>query len=184
MWIILFTQQFQTCTSGEYNPQECIKTNVNGAENIITASINNKVKKVIALSTDKAVSPLNLYGASKLAADKLFISANNLVGANEPTRFSIVRYGNVTGSRGSVLPLFKKHLNNKKKYFPITHKSMTRFWITLDEGVKFVLEALSKAKGGEIFIPKMPSIKIVDLARALNSNFKLKIIGIRPGEKF
>lgn len=169
--------------AAEYNPQECIKTNVNGAENIITASIINRVKKVIALSTDKAVSPLNLYGASKLAADKLFISANNLVGANEPTRFSIVRYGNVIGSRGSVLPLFRKYLSKKKNYFPITDKDMTRFWISLDEGVKFVLDMLSKSNGGEIFIPKMPSIKIVDLAKALNNKYNLKIIGIRPGEK-
>ena len=169
--------------AAEYNPQECIKTNVNGAENIITASITNKVKKVIALSTDKAVSPVNLYGASKLAADKLFISANNLVGANEPTRFSIVRYGNVIGSRGSVLPFFKKHLKEKKNYFPITNKEMTRFWISLDQGVKFVLHTFSIAKGGEIFIPKMPSIKIIDLAKSLNNKFKLKIIGIRPGEK-
>lgn len=169
--------------AAEYNPQECIKTNVNGAENIIAASIINRVKKVIALSTDKAVSPLNLYGASKLAADKLFISANNLVGANEPTRFSIVRYGNVIGSRGSVLPLFRKYLSKKKNYFPITDKDMTRFWISLDEGVKFVLDMFSKANGGEIFIPKMPSIKITDLAKALNKKYKLKIIGIRPGEK-
>ena len=169
--------------AAEYNPFEFIKTNILGSQNIVEAALNSNIKKVIALSTDKAVSPLNLYGASKLAADKLFISANNLVGANEPTRFSIVRYGNVIGSRGSVLPLFRKYLSKKKNYFPITDKDMTRFWISLDEGVKFVLDMFSKANGGEIFIPKMPSIKITDLAKALNKKYKLKIIGIRPGEK-
>ena len=168
--------------AAEYNPQECIKTNINGAENVILASIECKVKKVIALSTDKAASPLNLYGASKLASDKLFISANNLVGSRD-IKFSVVRYGNVIGSRGSVLPFFLKLLKNKTKFLPITDKLMTRFWISLDEGTNFVLRTFKIMQGGEIFIPKIPSIRIIDLAKALDSKIKIKFIGIRPGEK-
>ena len=168
--------------AAEYNPQECIKTNIIGAENVINASIYCSVKKVIALSTDKAANPINLYGASKLASDKLFIGANNLVG-NGITRFSLVRYGNVIGSRGSVLPLFLKMIKIKKSFLPITDQRMTRFWISLDEGVKFVFKSFERMKGGEIFIPKIPSIKILDLIKAIDAKIKIKKIGIRPGEK-
>mgnify|MGYP001211472274 CR=1 FL=1 len=168
--------------SSEYNPIECIKTNIIGAENVIQAAIHNNVKKVIALSTDKASNPLNLYGATKLASDKLFIAANNIVGKTK-TRFSVVRYGNVIGSRGSVIPLFKKLISQEAKFLPVTHKEMTRFWISLKEGVDFVIKSFYRMHGGEIFIPKLPSIKILDLIKALNKNIKIKYTGIRPGEK-
>ncbi len=166
----------------EYNPIEFIKTNVVGAENIIQASINQKVKKIIALSTDKAANPINLYGATKLAADKLFTSANNLVG-KQNTKFSVVRYGNVLGSRGSVLPYFRNLLQKGEKTLPITHKEMTRFWITLEQAVDFVLYSLKIMSGGEILVPKLPSVKILDLAKSMQKNIKIKYIGIRPGEK-
>lgn len=166
----------------EYNPMECIKTNIHGAQNVINASIKNRVEKVIALSTDKACNPVNLYGATKLASDKLFIAANNIVGIS-PTRFSVVRYGNVVGSRGSVVPLFKKLIENGAKELPITDEKMTRFWITLEDGVKFVLKNFERMQGGELFIPKIPSMKITDLAATLAPNLPTKIIGIRPGEK-
>ncbi|WP_096027510.1 UDP-N-acetylglucosamine 4,6-dehydratase (inverting) [Campylobacter lanienae] len=166
----------------EYNPMECIKTNIHGAQNVINASIKNRVEKVIALSTDKACNPVNLYGATKLASDKLFIAANNIVGLT-PTRFSVVRYGNVVGSRGSVVPLFKKLIENGAKELPITDERMTRFWITLEDGVKFVLKNFERMQGGELFIPKIPSMKITDLAATLAPNLPTKIIGIRPGEK-
>ena len=166
----------------EYNPMECIKTNIHGAQNVINASIKNRVEKVIALSTDKACNPVNLYGATKLASDKLFIAANNIVGI-APTRFSVVRYGNVVGSRGSVVPLFKKLIANGAKELPITDEKMTRFWITLEDGVKFVLKHFERMQGGELFIPKIPSMKITDLAATLAPNLPTKIIGIRPGEK-
>ena len=166
----------------EYNPMECIKTNIHGAQNVINASIKNRVEKVIALSTDKACNPVNLYGATKLASDKLFIAANNIVGL-APTRFSVVRYGNVVGSRGSVVPLFKKLIENGAKELPITDEKMTRFWITLEDGVKFVLKNFERMQGGELFIPKIPSMKITDLAATLAPNLPTKIIGIRPGEK-
>ncbi|WP_096016712.1 UDP-N-acetylglucosamine 4,6-dehydratase (inverting) [Campylobacter lanienae] len=166
----------------EYNPMECIKTNIHGAQNVINASIKNRVEKVIALSTDKACNPVNLYGATKLASDKLFIAANNIVGL-APTRFSVVRYGNVVGSRGSVVPLFKKLIENGAKELPITDERMTRFWITLEDGVKFVLKNFERMQGGELFIPKIPSMKITDLAATLAPNLPTKIIGIRPGEK-
>lgn len=166
----------------EYNPMECIKTNIHGAQNVINASIKNRVEKVIALSTDKACNPVNLYGATKLASDKLFIAANNIVGL-APTRFSVVRYGNVVGSRGSVVPLFKKLIANGAKELPITDERMTRFWITLEDGVKFVLKNFERMQGGELFIPKIPSMKITDLAATLAPNLPTKIIGIRPGEK-
>ena len=168
--------------AAEYNPEECIKTNIYGAENIVNASIECGVGKTIALSTDKAVNPINLYGASKLASDKLFQAARNLSG-NQKSSFSVVRYGNVVGSRGSVLPFFSKMIKEKAKYLPITHEDMTRFWITLDQGVNFVINSFKMMKGGEIFVPKMPSINIVDLAKSLSSKVKLKKIGIRPGEK-
>ena len=168
--------------AAEYNPVECIKTNIHGAENIIDAAFNNNVKKVIALSTDKAASPINLYGATKLVSDKLFVAANNARGSNE-TRFSVVRYGNVVGSRGSVVPFFSKLIKDGATSLPITDIRMTRFWITLQEGVNFVLKNFERMKGGEIFIPKIPSINVVDLASAMAPNLKQKIIGIRPGEK-
>jgi len=166
----------------EYNPMECIKTNINGAQNVIDAAMENRVKKIIALSTDKAANPVNLYGATKLASDKLFIAANNLVGDRD-IQFSVVRYGNVVGSRGSVVPFFKKLIQNGEKELPITDEKMTRFFITLEDGVKFVLKNFQRMKGGEIFIPKIPSMKIVDMAKALAPNLPYKVIGIRPGEK-
>ena len=160
---------------------ECIKTNIIGAENVIKAALANNVKKVVALSTDKAVDPVNLYGATKLAAEKLFISANNIFG-NKPTRFSVVRYGNVIGSRGSVVEVFNKILATNKP-FPITDKNMTRFWMTIDESVNLVLRSLKLMNGGETYIPKIPSIRILDLAKSFDPNKKINFIGIRPGEK-
>ena len=166
----------------EYNPMEAIKTNVLGANNVIDAAIDTGVKKVIALSTDKAVNPINLYGATKLASDKLFIAANNMKGTKD-IRFSVVRYGNVMASRGSVIPLFRELAKKGAKKLPITHPDMTRFWITLDEAVNFVLMAFETMQGGEIFVPKIPSMKITDLAKAIAPNCEFDIIGIRPGEK-
>jgi UDP-N-acetylglucosamine 4,6-dehydratase len=168
--------------AAEYNPMECIKTNIHGAENVIRASIANQVSKVIALSTDKAANPINLYGATKLASDKLFIAANNITGGGK-TRFSAVRYGNVVGSRGSVVPLFKKLIEDGVESLPITHPDMTRFWITLQDGVDFVLKNFARMQGGELFVPKIPSIRITDLASAYAPEVKQDIIGIRPGEK-
>jgi len=166
----------------EYNPMECIKTNIMGAQNVIDASIAEGVRKVIALSTDKAASPINLYGASKLASDKLFVAANNLRGEND-IAFSVVRYGNVLGSRGSVVPFFKKLLSEGAKELPVTDERMTRFWITLQEGVDFVLKNFERMQGGEIFIPKIPSMKVIDMAKTLAPDLPIKIVGIRPGEK-
>jgi len=166
----------------EYNPMECIKTNINGAQNVIDAAIENKVTKVIALSTDKAANPVNLYGATKLASDKLFVAANNLVGEQD-TSFAVVRYGNVVGSRGSVVPFFRKLINEGAKELPITDERMTRFFITLEDGVNFVLKNFERMKGGEIFIPKIASMKITDMAHAIAPNLSHKNIGIRPGEK-
>lgn len=164
----------------EYNPMECVKTNILGAENIVNACLETSVEKVVALSTDKAAAPINLYGATKLASDKLFIAANNIKGSN-PISFSIVRYGNVMGSNGSVIPYF---LNNRKKgVLPITDPKMTRFNISLAEGVNMVLHALETAWGGELFVPKIPSYKIMDVAKAIGPNCEYKIVGIRPGEK-
>ena len=168
--------------AAEYNPMECLKTNVNGAQNVIQAAIETGVKRVIALSTDKAANPINLYGASKLASDKLFSAANNIVGSKE-TRFSIVRYGNVVGSRGSVVPLFQRIIAERGSHFPITDARMTRFWITLEDGVEFVLKNFVRMQGGEIFVPKIPSVRITDLAKAMAPEKEIKIIGIRPGEK-
>ncbi|MEK3643911.1 UDP-N-acetylglucosamine 4,6-dehydratase (inverting) [Aeribacillus sp. FSL M8-0235] len=165
----------------EYNPFEAVKTNIYGAQNIIEAAIDRGVKRVIALSTDKAAAPINLYGATKLASDKLFVAANSYVGEKE-TRFAVVRYGNVVGSRGSVVPLFKKMAAEGKK-LPITDERMTRFWITLDQGVQFVIDSLARMKGGEIFVPKISSMKVVDLAKAIAPEAEIEIIGIRPGEK-
>jgi UDP-N-acetylglucosamine 4,6-dehydratase/5-epimerase len=166
----------------EYNPFECIKTNVYGAQNVINAAIEAGVEKVIALSTDKAANPVNLYGASKLASDKLFVAANNMVGTRK-TRFSVVRYGNVVGSRGSVVPYFRKLLQEGAVDLPITDARMTRFWITLDDGVDFVLKAFQRMHGGEIFVPKIPSARITDLAEAVGAGMPHRIVGIRPGEK-
>ncbi len=166
----------------EYNPMECIKTNIYGAQNVIDAALECGVQKVIALSTDKAANPINLYGATKLASDKLFIAANNIRGARR-TQFAVVRYGNVVGSRGSVVPLFKKLIAEGVKELPITEAEMTRFWITLEQGVNFVLKNFERMQGGEIFIPKIPSMKMVDLAKSMAPQLGVKIIGIRPGEK-
>ncbi|MDQ1297741.1 MAG: UDP-N-acetylglucosamine 4,6-dehydratase/5-epimerase [Campylobacterota bacterium] len=166
----------------EYNPMECIKTNINGAQNVIDASLHCNVSHVIALSTDKAASPINLYGATKLASDKLFVAANNIRGGKD-IRFSVVRYGNVLGSRGSVVPFFQKLISEGAAELPITDERMTRFWITLQEGVDFVLKNFQRMHGGEIFIPKIPSMKVVDVARAIAPDIPHKNVGIRPGEK-
>ncbi len=166
--------------AAEYNPQECINTNINGAINVIFASLEKGVKKVLALSTDKACNPINLYGATKLASDKLFVSANNL-GGKKKTSFSLVRYGNVLNSRGSVIPFFKRLIKEKKKYIPLTDEKMSRFFIKVEDGAKFVLESFLRMHGGEIFVPKLPTIFIKDLISAFNK--KYEIVGIRPGEK-
>ncbi|MCB5227759.1 UDP-N-acetylglucosamine 4,6-dehydratase (inverting) [Alishewanella sp. 16-MA] len=168
--------------AAEYNPTECIRTNINGAENVINAAIDCNVEKVIALSTDKAANPVNLYGATKLASDKLFVAANNMVGGSRP-RFSVVRYGNVVGSRGSVVPFFQQLIDNGSDHLPVTHQDMTRFWISLQQGVDFVLKNFERMLGGEIFVPKIPSIRITDLAKAMAPDLPIKIVGIRPGEK-
>lgn len=168
--------------AAEYNPMECIKTNIHGAENVIHAALLNNVEKVIALSTDKAANPINLYGATKLASDKLFVAANNVAGGHK-TRFAAVRYGNVVGSRGSVVPFFQKLINSGADSLPITDERMTRFWITLQDGVDFVLKNFERMFGGEIFVPKIPSVRVVDLATAMAPNLAHKFVGIRPGEK-
>jgi UDP-N-acetylglucosamine 4,6-dehydratase/5-epimerase len=168
--------------AAEYNPMEFVKTNIHGAENIINAALACDVKKVIALSTDKAANPINLYGATKLASDKIFIAANNITGTKNNI-FSVVRYGNVIGSRGSVVPLFYDLIKNKSIYLPITDVKMTRFWLSLEDSVNFVISSFEKMMGGEVFVPKIPSVKITDLAKAMNNKAKFKIIGIRPGEK-
>jgi UDP-N-acetylglucosamine 4,6-dehydratase len=168
--------------AAEYNPNECIKTNINGAQNVIDAAISANVKRVIALSTDKAANPVNLYGATKLASDKLFVAANNISGARGP-RFSVVRYGNVVGSRGSVVPFYRNLLQRGCKALPLTHEEMTRFWITLDQGVDFVIKDFQRMQGGEIFVPKIPSIRITDLIEAMSGHKDYELVGIRPGEK-
>ncbi|HWV54442.1 UDP-N-acetylglucosamine 4,6-dehydratase (inverting) [Pseudorhodoplanes sp.] len=166
----------------EYNPFECIHTNVYGAENVVRAALRQNVKRVIALSTDKAANPINLYGSSKLASDKIFVAANHLAG-KDGTRFAVVRYGNVFGSRGSVVPFFQRLIAGGATKLPITHPDMTRFWIGLGQGVEFVLSCLSMMRAGEIFVPKIPSMKVVDLARCLAPDLPHEIVGIRPGEK-
>lgn len=168
--------------AAEYNPMECIKTNIHGAQNVITAAIANGVEKVIALSTDKAAAPVNLYGATKLASDKLFVAANNITGGHV-TKFSVVRYGNVVGSRGSVVPFFKQLVAEGAQELPVTHPEMTRFWITLEQGIGFVLKNFARMQGGEIFMPKIPSMRIMDLVESIAPGISVKIIGIRPGEK-
>jgi len=169
-------------TIAEYNPFECIQTNVHGAQNVVTAAIKRGVKRVVALSTDKAANPINLYGASKLASDKIFCAATALAGANGPT-FSVVRYGNVVGSRGSVAPFFQKLVAEGASELPITDERMTRFWITLDQGVNFVLSSLELMGGGEVFVPKIPSMSTVEMAHAIAPHLPHRIVGIRPGEK-
>ena len=180
--IVIHAAAMKIVPSAEYNPMECIKTNIHGAENVIDAAISNKVSKVIALSTDKAADPISLYGATKLASDKLFVSANNIVGSKD-TRFSVVRYGNVVGSRGSVVPFFKKLIENSSSFIPITDIRMTRFWITLDQGIDYVFKTIELSQGGEIFVPKVPSVRIIDLAKSMAPDLEQKIIGMRPGEK-
>lgn len=178
--IVVHAAALKQIPAAEYNPFEFVKTNVLGAQNIIEAAIDCGVKKVIALSTDKAANPINLYGATKLCSDKLFVAGNSYVG-DQDTSFSVVRYGNVVGSRGSVIPFFLEQRTNGK--LPITDPRMTRFWITLEQGVNFVLQSLSKMTRGEIFVPKLPSMKVTDLARTLAPECEIEIVGIRPGEK-
>lgn len=168
--------------AAEYNPMECIKTNIMGAQNVIEAAIEAGVNRVIALSTDKAANPVNLYGATKLASDKLFVAANNISGA-DGTRFAVVRYGNVVGSRGSVVPFFKKRVAEGKLPLPVTHTEMTRFWLRLEQGVEFVVKNFQRMRGGEIFVPKIPSVNILDLVEAISGSREHEVIGIRPGEK-
>jgi len=179
--IIIHAAAIKHVPIAEYNPMECIKTNIHGAENVIRAALDNNVEHVMALSTDKAANPINLYGATKLASDKLFVAANNMSGGR--TKFAVVRYGNVVGSRGSVVPFFKNLIKEGADSLPITHKDMTRFWITLQQGVDFVLKCMERMDGGEIFVPKIPSVRIVDLAKAMAPDLPIKTIGIRPGEK-
>lgn len=178
--IVIHAAAMKHVDACEYNPFEAIKTNIHGAQNIIDAAIDKGVEKVIALSTDKACSPINLYGATKLASDKLFIAANAYVGEKK-TKFAVVRYGNVVGSRGSVVPFFKKM--RETGVLPVTDERMTRFWITLEHGVQFVIDNLSRMHGGELFVPKIPSMNIMDLAKAIGPDCEIKIVGIRPGEK-
>lgn len=180
--IVIHAAALKQVPAAEYNPSECIQTNIIGAENVVWASLANRVHKVVALSTDKACNPINLYGATKLASDKTFVAANNLSG-DIGTRFCVVRYGNVAGSRGSVVPLFQRLIAAGAKALPITDPRMTRFWITLDQGVNFVLSCLELTRGGEIFVPKIPSMAVTDLAHAMSPHLALTQIGIRPGEK-
>jgi UDP-N-acetylglucosamine 4,6-dehydratase/5-epimerase len=180
--IVIHAAALKHVPVAEYNPMECIKTNIHGAENVITAALDNEVRYVIALSTDKAANPVNLYGATKLASDKLFIAANNVTGGHR-TRFAVVRYGNVLGSRGSVVPFFAKLIEEGASELPVTDLAMTRFWITLQQGVDFVLKNLQRMHGGELFVPKIPSMRIGDLVKAMGDDMKCRVIGIRPGEK-
>ncbi|WP_114095709.1 UDP-N-acetylglucosamine 4,6-dehydratase (inverting) [Thalassospira xiamenensis] len=180
--IVVHAAAMKHVTAAEYNPTECIATNIDGAQNLVEAAIDNNVKRVVALSTDKAANPINLYGATKLCSDKLFVAGNNLSGKSH-TRFSVVRYGNVAGSRGSVIPFFKKLADSGVTDFPITHEEMTRFIIRLDEGVELVIKAISSMYGGEIFVPKLPSIKVKDLPSLITPNGTYHVIGVRPGEK-
>lgn len=178
--VVVHAAALKQVPAAEYNPMEAIKTNVLGAANIIDAAIDRRVKKVLALSTDKAAAPINLYGATKLCSDKLFVAGNSYAGGHD-TRFSVVRYGNVVGSRGSVIPFFLERRH--QGVLPITDERMTRFWITLDQGVRFVLDSIDRMRGGEIFVPKLPSMRVTDLARAIAPECRLDIVGIRPGEK-
>ena len=180
--VVVHAAALKHVTIAEYNPLECIRTNVGGAENVVRAALRANVGKVVALSTDKAASPVNLYGASKLASDKIFVAANALAGRGG-TIFSVVRYGNVVGSRGSIVPIFEKMIADGARELPITDERMTRFWITLEQGVAFVLSSLAMMQGGEIFVPRIPSMKVVDLVTALAPGLPHRVIGIRPGEK-
>jgi UDP-N-acetylglucosamine 4,6-dehydratase len=179
---VIHAAALKQVSAAEYNPIECIKTNIYGAQNVIEAALANEVRKVIGLSTDKAASPISLYGATKLAADKLFVAANNIAG-DHATRFAAVRYGNVAGSRGSVLPLFRQLIETGASHLPLTDRRMTRFWITLQEGVDFVVGSFQRMQGGELFVPKIPSIRITDLAEAMAPGMPTRVIGVRPGEK-
>jgi UDP-N-acetylglucosamine 4,6-dehydratase len=180
--IVIHAAALKHVPIAEYNPFECIRTNVMGAENVVQAALRNGVKRVIALSTDKAVNPINLYGASKLASDKIFVAANNIAGSSG-TEFAVVRYGNVVGSRGSVVPLFQSLIAQGTDHLPITDPRMTRFWVTLQQGVDFVLSCLQLMRGGEVYVPKIPSMRVADLARCLAPDLPQRVIGIRPGEK-
>jgi UDP-N-acetylglucosamine 4,6-dehydratase/5-epimerase len=180
--IVVHAAAMKQIPASEYNPTECIATNVTGAQNVIDAALENGVKKVVALSSDKAANPINLYGATKLCSDKLFVAANNLSGRIK-TRFCVVRYGNVAGSRGSVIPFFKKLAAQGAKDLPVTHEDMTRFIILLEEGVSFVMLTLETMTGGEIFVPKLPSLKILDLVPHIGEGLTHRVVGIRPGEK-
>ena len=180
--LVVHAAALKQVPAAEYNPTECIRTNIQGAENVIQAALECGVEKVVALSTDKAANPINLYGATKLCSDKLFTAANNLAG-DRHTRFCVVRYGNVVGSRGSVVPYFQKLLQEGTDHLPITHEDMTRFWITLKQGVEFVLKSFERMQGGEIFVPRIPSVRITDLATAMAPELPQKTVGIRPGEK-
>lgn len=179
---VIHSAALKQVPAAEYNPTEYVRTNIGGAENVVRAARAAGVKRVIALSTDKAASPLNLYGATKLVSDKIFVAGNNLSG-RDGTRYSVVRYGNVVGSRGSVIPLFKRMINEGCRELPVTDERMTRFFITLDQGVDFVLSCLEKMVGGEVFVPKIPSMKIVDLVKVFGPDISMKVTGIRPGEK-
>lgn len=180
--IVVHAAAMKHVTIAEFNPIECVRTNIHGAENIVRAALQTDVERVVALSTDKAANPINLYGATKLASDKIFVAANNLRGPKGAI-FSVVRYGNVIGSRGSVLPFFRKLIAEGVDHLPITDPEMTRFWITIEQGTAFVMSSLAKMKGGEIFVPKIPSMKVVDLARMIGPSLEQRVIGIRPGEK-
>ena len=180
--VVIHAAAMKIVMTAEYDPFECVKTNIIGAENVVNACINNDVKKVIALSTDKACNPVNLYGATKLVSDKIFIAANNVVGKKK-TKFAVVRYGNVLGSRGSVLLKFIETIKEGKNFLPVTDTEMTRFMITLQQGVDFVILSLNDIIGGEVFVPKIPSMNILDLAKAVGKKKKIKVTGIRPGEK-
>ncbi|MGF1456433.1 MAG: UDP-N-acetylglucosamine 4,6-dehydratase (inverting) [Alphaproteobacteria bacterium] len=180
--VVVHAAALKQVPTAEYNPLECVHTNILGAENVVTAALRQGVSRVIALSTDKAANPINLYGATKLASDKIFVAANHLSGGGDP-RFAVVRYGNVAGSRGSVIPFFRTLISQGVRFLPITDPRMTRFWITLDQGVNFVLSSLGLMKGGEIFVPKIPSMRTVDLARTLAPDLPHEVVGIRPGEK-
>jgi len=180
--LVIHAAALKQVPAAEYNPMECIKTNIHGAENVIHAALDNEVERVIALSTDKAANPINLYGATKLVSDKLFVAANNVAGRHR-TRFSVVRYGNVVGSRGSVVPFFRRQIANRCDFLPITDPNMTRFWITLQQGVDFVLKCFARMHGGETFVPKIPSVRVVDLASAMAPDLPHRIVGVRPGEK-
>ncbi|MGQ0550119.1 MAG: UDP-N-acetylglucosamine 4,6-dehydratase (inverting) [Armatimonadota bacterium] len=180
--IVVHAAALKQIPAAEYNPMECIKTNIHGAQNVIDAAIANEAEKVIALSTDKAANPINLYGATKLASDKLFVAANNIAGGHR-TRFAVVRYGNVVGSRGSVVPLFRTLIREGAKELPITDRRATRFWITLQQGVDFVAECFQRMWGGELFAPRIPSMRVTELAEAMAPGLPTRIVGIRPGEK-